>query len=62
MKKTYIAPLTETSNLELSALMAGSVTSPNGIGYGGVDTDGTLRPGSRWHNKLWEDEDEDDDL
>ena len=43
MKKTYFAPVMETisMNVEVSIL---SVSSPIGIGYGGVDEDGSKDP------------------
>ena len=39
-------------------LLSGSVTSTNGIGYGGVDDDGTLDPSSRSFGYGWDDEEE----
>ncbi|MBQ8711858.1 MAG: hypothetical protein IJ551_03410 [Prevotella sp.] len=62
MKKTYIAPHTETIINVLQPLLEGSVTSPYGIGWGGVDTNGTQVPGSRHRNQLWDDDDDDFDF
>lgn len=63
MKKTYEAP--ETSVLEIAPVrpIAGStdIQSDKGIGYGGVDTEGSLDPSARRHRDVWYDEEEDDD-
>ena len=45
MKKTYIIPVVGVVATQCELPLAGSgVASNNGIGYGGVDTDGTLDP------------------
>ena len=46
MKKTYIIPETTFVIVSHEMPLAGSpgVTGNNGIGYGGVDTDGTIEP------------------
>lgn len=62
MKKIYIAPAMEIAELEVAAIIAGSVNAGGslpGTGYGGDDDSGTIegdangRRGS-WGN-LWED-------
>ena len=58
MKKTYSAPVVEVMNTEVEELLASSVTSDKGIGYGGVDTDGSKDPASRGGNG-WDNEEED---
>ena len=57
MKKTYLAPVVEVMNTEVEDLLAGSVTSDKGIGYGGVDTAGDMDPASRSVNS-WDDEEQ----
>ena len=58
MKKTYIAPNTDVMEIESEKLLAVSgVYSDTGIGYGGVDTEGSMDAeaksiGSCWD--LWE--------
>ena len=43
MKKTYIAPNTDVVEIESEKLLAAScVYSDTGIGYGGVDTEGSM--------------------
>ena len=59
MKKNYITPTMEIMTVQTQRLMAGSVGSNKGIGYGGVDTNGTKDPSSRHNNGWWDDEDED---
>ena len=44
MKKNYISPTQQVYTTSTDALLAGSVSSNNGIEYGGVDTDGSLDP------------------
>ena len=57
MKKTYIAPNTDVVEIESERLLAASgVYSDTGIGYGGVDTEGSkdaeAKPiGSCWDSK-----------
>ena len=58
MKKTYIAPNTDVVEIESEMILAESgVYSNTGIGYGGVDTEGSKDAeaksiGSCWD--LWE--------
>lgn len=57
MKYTYSAPVVEIMSTEMEDMLAGSVTSvEKGIGYGGVDEDGTKDPSSRRQWDVWEDE------
>ena len=62
MKKNYIAPSVEITNVELQQLMAdskGFTTNQEGLGgYGGKDEDGTVIPSSRRRN-IWDDEEDD---
>ncbi len=60
MKKIYISPRTEVTAVQSQTILTGSggVWSPGGIGYGGVDTGGSKEPGARYHNKLWDDEED----
>lgn len=58
MKKQYISPSMYEEKLDSMQLLSGSVTSDNGIGYGGVDGDGTKDPSSRRFEFGWGDEDE----
>lgn len=58
MKKTYIAPNTVVVNIESEMILAASngMYSDTGIGYGGVDTEGSkdaeVKPiGSCWDSK-----------
>ena len=44
MKKIYIAPNMKAMQMEAENVLAGSVLSNNGIGYGGIDTEGTKDP------------------
>ena len=49
MKKRYIAPAIDQVLMEDEVeLLSGSVTGTNGIGYGGVDTEGSKDPDARW--------------
>ncbi len=57
MKKNYIAPLMSMEDLTLGTIIAQSlgVTAPGqGIGYGGIDTEGTGTPSAKTRNE-WED-------
>ena len=58
MKKTYLQPSAEMDNMETESMICSSpgVTSDRGIGYGGVDEDGSLDPASRRYS-IWEEED-----
>ena len=64
MKKAYIIPLTETAICSTGFLLANSgvkgkldttVGDRFDIGYGGVDTDGSLDPSSNnWTSDEWD--------
>ena len=58
MKKTYLKPSTVTVSTELVTIVCqsgGDVSSDKGIGYGGVDEEGSLDPASRRRRDVWED-------
>lgn len=56
MKTIYITPSMEILELSVENMIATSgVYSDNGIGYGGVDEEGTLTPSSRGHRGSWGD-------
>ena len=57
MKKTYVTPQMETMVMDTASLLSDSksVTGPDGIGYGGVDEDGTKDPASRRFD-VWNDD------
>ncbi|MBR3434168.1 MAG: hypothetical protein IKH05_11610 [Bacteroidaceae bacterium] len=44
MKKRYIQPCMEEMHAEVAQMMAASVIGNNDIGYGGIDSDGSLDP------------------
>ena len=49
MKKRYMIPAIDKVLMEDEVeLLSGSVTGTNGIGYGGVDTEGSKDPDARW--------------
>ena len=52
MKKTYITPALKIVKLNTERMIAQSVSSDLGIGYGGVDTGGTIVPGVKQNNGL----------
>ena len=57
MKKNYIAPIMSMDDLTLGTIIAqsGGVTaSGQGLGYGGIDTEGTGEPSAKSRNE-WED-------
>jgi hypothetical protein len=59
MKKTYIRPTaTEEAVLTEQFLADSGVSSDNGIGYGGVDTEGEKDPSSR--RDAWDDLDDEE--
>ena len=63
MKKNYIAPSVEISNVELQHMIAGSggdvKTNMDGLGgYGGVDETGGKDPSSRRRRNIWEDDED----
>ena len=58
-KKTYIVPaIAEEAVLTEQFLADSGVSSDNGIGYGGVDTEGSKDPSSR--RDAWDDLDEEE--
>lgn len=63
MKKTYQKPSVLTAETELNAMIcqSGGVNSGKGITYGGVDEEGTQKPGSRRRKDIWEDEEDEED-
>ena len=57
MRKTYIQPCMEEMQAQAAQMMAASVTGSNGIGYGGVDSNGSLDPETKEEKwDLWDDE------
>lgn len=63
MKKRYIAPEVNMVTIgSVLPLAASGVTTDRGIGYGGVDEEGTLDPSSRRGHNVWDEvEDEADE-
>lgn len=55
MKTIYIIPSMEILELSVENMIATSGVNSDGIGYGGVDEDGTLTPSSRGHRGSWGD-------
>jgi len=59
MKKTYIMPAASLMEAEVEQMLAGSVKSDGegvNIGYGGVDTNGSLNPEAKESDwSIWED-------
>lgn len=57
MKKTYIIPQTCVDLAQCESLVAisGGVNG-NDIGFGGVDTDGTVVPEVKPHRDVWDEE------
>lgn len=56
MKKKYNAPemwIVELQHISPLATSGVEANDPYDIGYGGVDTDGTLIPSARENNGLW---------
>ena len=60
MKKNYIAPLMSMEDLTLGTIIAqsGGVTATGqGLGYGGIDTNGKMDPSvkerNEWEDGLW---------
>ena len=54
MKTLYITPSVEILELSAENMIATSgVNGNNGIGYGGVDEDGTSVPSSNGHRGSW---------
>lgn len=58
MKKTYIEPVIDIDSMEAETFICASqgVTSGNGIGYGGVDENGSKDPASRREFSVWDEE------
>ena len=56
MKKTYIIPQISVDQAWCESLVAISGVSSDEIGYGGVDTDGTIVPEVKRHHDVWDDE------
>ena len=51
MKKTYMVPSIDQVLMEDEVeLLSGSVKGSNGIGYGGVDTEGSKDPDARYYD------------
>ena len=62
MKKQYIIPSMSVVRIGSMQMLSGSVKGSNGIGYGGVDNNGTVDPASRSHKYYdWDDDDEEED-
>ena len=61
MKKNYVSPFVTTKQLDMVKLICASqdITSNKGIGYGGVDKEGTKTVDSRRHRTVWDEEEED---
>jgi len=59
MKKTYIIPtIKRIVMLKAHTMLCASGVTSDGIGYGGVDTDGTMEPSSRQDNGWLDEENE----
>ena len=43
-RKAYIQPCMEELQAQVTEMLAGSITGNNGIGYGGVDANGSVQP------------------
>ena len=54
--KTYIIPQIYVDQAQCESLIAVSGVSSDEIGYGGVDTDGTVVPEVKRHQGVWDDE------
>ena len=55
MKKTYIAPNTDVVEIESETILAASgVNSDTGIGYGGVDTEGSKDAEAKSVGSCWD--------
>ena len=59
MKKTYIIPNISVLHIQTERIIAGSgaITSGKGMGYGGVDTDGSIDPSVKRQGGFWDDDD-----
>ena len=60
MKNNYVQPLMAIVKINQMRLICASedITSDVGIGYGGVDRDGTKHVDSRRHSGVYDDEEE----
>lgn len=59
MKKTYIIPtIKRIVMLKVHTMLCASGVTGDGIGYGGVDTDGTMEPSARQDNGWLDEENE----
>ena len=58
MKKTYIIPQTWIDLVQVESNLAvfSDGVSSDGIGYGGVDTDGTVTPETKRRRDVWDEE------
>ena len=57
MKKRYIQPCMEEMHAEVAQMMAASVIGNNDIGYGGIDSDGSLDPETKEYEwNMWTDD------
>ncbi len=56
-------PLTEVVRMGMTMMVctSESVTSNNGIDYGGVDEDGEKDPAARRRRNVWDEEEEEED-
>lgn len=55
MKKTYIAPNTDVVQIESEMILSASgVSSNTGIGYGGVDTEGSKDAEAKSVGSCWD--------
>jgi len=62
IKKTYQRPATQVLKISLQGLLLGSsVQSDNGIGYGGVDGEGTKAPAASRRRNEWDSEETEND-
>ena len=55
MKTAYITPGMEIEEISIENMIATSGVTSDGIGYGGVDEDGSLTPSSRGRRGTWGD-------
>ncbi|MBQ2969430.1 MAG: hypothetical protein IJE15_03450 [Bacteroidaceae bacterium] len=53
MKAKYITPGMEIEEISIENMIATSGVTSDGIGYGGVDEDGSLTPSSRGRRGTW---------
>ena len=61
MKKTYFSPETTVVSMAMAQMVCQSGVTSKGIGYGGVDEDGTKDPAARRRRRdAWDDEEEEE--